>query len=120
MTWQSILTLLITNGVTLALGIYSTRTKYSTTKESNSWEAEGIYADHTKDLWGRLDKVSNELEETKHERDSLRLKVDTLQQTVDAQTTTIEGLRDNVGELKDTIKELTIQLEKLQEETDAR
>lgn len=107
MTWQSLITLVATNGVTLFLGILSTRQKWFSSNKDNIRETEGIYAEHVGDLWDRVDRVSQELEDTKHERDSLRSKVDILQHTIDSQSTQIRELTKTVTDLKETIQELT-------------
>lgn len=112
MTWNSILTLLVTNGVTLFLGILATRQKSSSSKVTNIRETEGIYAEHISDVWDRLDKVSKELDSTKQERDSLRIKVATLQNTVDDQSSQIKELTNIVESLRNNVKELTEQLKK--------
>ncbi|KRN88208.1 uroporphyrinogen-III C-methyltransferase [Ligilactobacillus acidipiscis] len=64
---------------------------------------EAVYADHTKDLWKRLDKLTHELDDTKTERDSLRIKVNQLQSTVDGQSKTIEAQTKQIEELKNSV-----------------
>lgn len=64
---------------------------------------EAVYADHAEDLWKRIDKLSDELDDTKKERDTLRVKVNQLQVTVDGQSKTIEEQTKRIEELKNSV-----------------
>lgn len=77
---------LVTSGLTY-LGIRS----------QASSSNEGIYADHTKELWEKIDSVSNE-------RDDLKTQVLKLQTQVENAQRTIDALNNQIGELTDQLK----------------
>lgn len=104
MNWGSILTLLITNGVTLIGGLYATRKKFqSSTKNKSSdidVEKEGIYARYSQQLVDTLEKV-------RQERDTLNEKVNELQITVNKQSFTIDRQNEKIDVLTKSVDKLT-------------
>lgn len=104
MNLGSILTLIITNGVTLIGGLYATKKKFqsSTQNKSNDSEVEreGIYAKYSKQLFDTLEKVRNE-------RDALNAKVNKLQMTVNQQSYTIDRQNEKIDALTHSVDKLT-------------
>lgn len=64
---------------------------------------ESVYAEHTVDLWNRLDKVSENLEKVTQERDDLKDRVEGLQEQVDQQSRVIDELNQSIQQLKQTL-----------------
>lgn len=58
----------------------------------NQGSNENVYADHTKELFERLDQIT-------HERDDLKVQVIKLQNQVSKQNNTIDALNKQVGVL---------------------
>ena len=58
----------------------------------NQGSNENVYADHTKELFERLDQITQE-------RDDLKVQVIKLQEQVSKQNNTIDALNKQVGEL---------------------
>lgn len=89
---------IISAGITAAVSLF-------VAKFNNSTTAEGIYAEHTKDLWKRLDTVSNQLENVTAERDELKDQVQKLQDEVEKQSKLIDELTTQIGSLNANFKE---------------
>lgn len=108
MNWGSLLSLLITNGLTLLGGVYATNKKFQSStqnrKYSNEIESERLYAEYSKDLMGSLENVQKE-------RDTLSHKVNELQKTVNEQSITIKQQNLKLDEQNATIKKQSLKLD---------
>ncbi|GKS80739.1 hypothetical protein LPAF129_04240 [Ligilactobacillus pabuli] len=71
---------------------------------------ETVYAEHTQDLWARLDKLSNELNSVTQERNQLQIQVEQL-------SAQIEDQSKMIGNLQLEVRKLTNRLESKNEET---
>jgi peptidoglycan hydrolase CwlO-like protein len=85
---------------------------YVAASRGNDAKREGIYAEHTQDLWDRLDKVTQDLEARTKERDGLRGQVEELQNKVEIQSKTIDQLNQTIGQLSAQMKDLNAGLRK--------
>lgn len=64
---------------------------------------ESVYAEHTQDLWGRLDKLSNELNSVTKERNQLQIQVEQLRKQIEEQTKLINNLQLEVQRLTNKV-----------------
>lgn len=64
---------------------------------------ESVYAEHTKDLWDRLDKVSKDLESVTKERNELQIQVEQLRKQIEDQSKIIGNLQFEVKNLTNKI-----------------
>lgn len=64
---------------------------------------ESVYAEHTQDLWKRLDKVSDDLISVTKERNDLQIQVEQLRKQIESQSKII-------GNLQLEIKKLTAEI----------
>lgn len=60
---------------------------------------ESVYAEHTRDLWERLDKLSNELNSVTKERNELQIQVEQLRRQIEDQSEMIGNLQLEVKNL---------------------
>ena len=60
---------------------------------------ESVYAEHTRDLWERLDKLSNELNSVTKERNELQIQVEQLSKQIEDQSRMIGNLQLEVKNL---------------------
>lgn len=60
---------------------------------------ESVYAEHTQDLWNRLDKVSSDLESVTRERNELQVQVEQLREQIADQSKMIGNLQLEVKKL---------------------
>lgn len=60
---------------------------------------ESVYAEHTQDLWNRLDKLSNELNSVTKERNELQIQVEQLRKQIESQSKMIGNLQLEVKKL---------------------
>jgi peptidoglycan hydrolase CwlO-like protein len=68
-------------------------------KTKNVGNNESVYAEHTEDMWKRLDDLT-------YERDDFKSQVITLQAEVEEQTRVIDQLNKQIGELSNKFEEL--------------
>lgn len=64
---------------------------------------ESVYAEHTQDLWDRLDKLSNELNSVTKERNELQIQVEQLRRQIEDQSKMIGNLQSEVKNLTNKI-----------------
>lgn len=64
---------------------------------------ESVYAEHTRDLWERLDKLSNELNSVTKERNELQIQVEQLRRQIEDQSKMIGNLQRGVKNLTNKI-----------------
>lgn len=64
---------------------------------------ESIYAEHTRDLWERLDKLSNELNSVTKERNELQIQVEQLRKQIADQSRMIGNLQLEVKNLTNKV-----------------
>jgi hypothetical protein len=64
---------------------------------------ESVYAEHTQDLWDRLDKLSNELNSVTKERNELQIQVEQLRKQIEDQSRMIGNLQLEVKSLTNKI-----------------
>ena len=91
---------LLSGGSVTAIFSYLSSRKESTTN------SEGIYADHTRELFDRIDKISAELEQEKTLRRQRDLENVKLRSTIKNQNQLIEELQDKIDYLTKMIEEL--------------
>ncbi|GAB6091801.1 hypothetical protein [Furfurilactobacillus curtus] len=72
---------------------------YRSTIKKNQTDREDIYADHTGELWDRLDKITSE-------RDELKAQVIKLQTKVEEQSRMIDDMTHQIGKLTKEVKEM--------------
>lgn len=60
---------------------------------------EAVYAEHTQDLWNRLDKVSIDLESVTRERNELKAQVEQLEKQIANQSKMIGNLQLEINKL---------------------
>lgn len=94
-----VVALLSGGSVTAVFSWMSNRKEQSVTSES-------IYADHTRELFDRIDKISAELEQEKTLRRQRDLENVKLRSTVKNQNQLIEELQDKIDYLTKMIEEL--------------
>lgn len=64
---------------------------------------ESVYAEHTQDLWDRLDKLSNELNSVTKERNELQIQVEQLRKQIADQSRMIGNLQLEVKNLTNKV-----------------
>lgn len=64
---------------------------------------ESVYAEHTRDLWERLDKLSNELNSVTKERNELQIQVEQLRKQIADQSRMIGNLQLEVKNLTNKV-----------------
>ena len=64
---------------------------------------ESVYAEHTQDLWARLDKLSNELNSVTKERNELQIQVEQLRKQIADQSRMIGNLQLEVKNLTNKV-----------------
>lgn len=64
---------------------------------------ESVYAEHTRDLWERLDKLSNELNSVTKERNELQIQVEQLRRQIEDQSKMIGNLQREIKNLTNKI-----------------
>lgn len=64
---------------------------------------ESVYAEHTRDLWDRLDKLSNELNSVTKERNELQIQVEQLRKQIADQSRMIGNLQLEVKNLTNKV-----------------
>lgn len=64
---------------------------------------ESVYAEHTRDLWDRLDKLSNELNLVTKERNELQIQVEQLRKQIADQSRMIGNLQLEVKNLTNKV-----------------
>lgn len=64
---------------------------------------ESVYAEHTQDLWDRLDKLSNELNSVTKERNELQIQVEQLRRQIADQSKMIGNLQLEVKNLTNKV-----------------
>ena len=64
---------------------------------------ESVYAEHTRDLWDRLDKLSNELNSVTKERNELQIQVEQLRKQIEDQSRMIGNLQLEVKNLTNKV-----------------
>lgn len=79
---------------------------YASSKSSDSVKREDVYADHTQELFGRLDKLTDE-------RDELKDQVLEQSKTIDTLNTQIKQLRQDNDRLIDQVHKLTEKVNEL-------
>lgn len=79
---------------------------YAGSKSSDSVKREDVYADHTQELFDRLDKLTEE-------RDGLKDQVLEQSKTIDTLNTQIKQLRQDNDRLIDQVHKLTEQVNEL-------
>lgn len=84
--------------VTGVFGVWLQRTKNKGTNES-------VYAEHTEDLFNRLDKITNE-------RDDLKIQVIELKGQVEKLNGVIDSLNEQMGKLTSKLEDFTKREEK--------
>lgn len=82
---------------------------YKGKRLTNTTDSEKIYADHTDDLFARIDKLTDERDKSNREAVKLQAKVE-------AQTETISKLEKEVTEQSKIIDKLTRQIGELNEQ----
>lgn len=80
---------------------------YRSTIKRDKTQREDIYADHTGELWERLDKITDERDELSKTVIKLQGKVDDQSNTIKTQSQVIDELGRQVERLGDQIKALT-------------
>ncbi|APX72098.1 phage scaffolding protein [Companilactobacillus allii] len=68
-------------------------------KLKNQGSNESVYADHTKELFERLDQITQERDDLKDQVNDLQLKIDYQSNIIEKQGKTIDALNKQMGEL---------------------
>ena len=87
-------------------GLASWLTYRSTVKRDNT-RREDIYADHTGELWERLDKITDERDELSKTVIKLQSKVDDQSKTIREQSKVIDAFGKQVNQLSEQVKKLS-------------
>ena len=72
-------------------------------KSKKMSSTESVYAEHTRDLWERLDKLSNELNSVTKERNELQIQVEQLRRQIEDQSRMIGNLQLEVKNLTNKV-----------------